>query len=109
MTKTPSIRVCLVEDDARLRGLMARWLGQEAGLVVVSQYPNAETALAGLPQDRPDVVLVDINLPGQSGIECVRQMKPRLPKAGKLTAAHASWPRCAPGAGGMAAAALRDL
>jgi DNA-binding NarL/FixJ family response regulator len=79
MTKTTSIRVCLVEDDARLRGLMARWLSQDPGLVVVGQYPNAETALTGLPQERPDVALVDINLPGQSGIECVRQLKPRLP------------------------------
>lgn len=73
------LRLCLVEDDARVRGLMAGWLQGEAGFEVVAQYGSTEAAVAGLGADRPDVVLVDINLPGQSGIECVRQLKPLLP------------------------------
>ncbi len=74
-----NLRLCLVEDDARLRGIMAGWLQREPGFEVVAQYGSTEAALVGLLADRPEVVLVDINLPGQSGIECVRQLKPRLP------------------------------
>ena len=81
MNAAVNIRICLVEDDARLRGLMAGWLQREPGFHVVSQYGSTESALVALPADQPDVVLVDINLPGQSGIECVRQLKPRLPAA----------------------------
>ncbi len=79
MNKRVNIRICLVEDDARLRGIMAGWLQREPGLHVVNQYGSAESAILALPADQADVVLVDINLPGQNGIECVRQLKPRLP------------------------------
>lgn len=75
----PPIRLCLVEDDARVRGLLASWLQREPGFAIAAEYGSTEAALAALPGERPDVVLVDINLPGQSGIECVRQLKPRLP------------------------------
>ena len=47
---------------------------------MVSEFSNVESALANLPRDRPDVVLVDINLSGQSGITCVRQLKPVIPQ-----------------------------
>jgi DNA-binding NarL/FixJ family response regulator len=79
MLSRVNLRLCLVEDDARLRGIMAGWLQREPGFEVVAQYGSTEAAVAALPGDRPDIVLVDINLPGQSGIECVRQLKPRLP------------------------------
>jgi DNA-binding NarL/FixJ family response regulator len=79
MNKALPIRICLIEDDERLRHLIARWLSHEPGMQVVNQYPSTEAALLGVPQDNPDVLLVDINLPGQSGIDCVRQLKPRLP------------------------------
>ncbi|MDE3068768.1 MAG: response regulator transcription factor, partial [Verrucomicrobiota bacterium] len=45
-----------------------------------SQYANDEDALARLPHDKPDVVLMDINLPGMNGVECVRQLKPLAPQ-----------------------------
>jgi DNA-binding NarL/FixJ family response regulator len=76
-----AIRVSLVEDNPRIRRVFADWLSHAAGLQLVSQFPEAETALKALPQERPDVALVDINLPGRSGIECVRQLKPQLPAA----------------------------
>ncbi|MFM9090952.1 MAG: response regulator, partial [Chloroflexota bacterium] len=75
----PNLRLCLVEDDARVRGLLAGWLQREPGFEIAAQYGSTEAAVAALPGARPDVVLVDLNLPGQSGIECVRQLKPRLP------------------------------
>ncbi len=73
------IRVSLVEDDPRARRIVAEWLAQAADLELISVFADAEGALQALPQERPAVALVDINLPGQSGIECVRQLKPQLP------------------------------
>ena len=75
----PAVGICLIEDDERLRSLMARWLSHEPGLRVIGQFPDAESALAAMPGLKPAVALVDINLPGQSGIECVRRLKPLLP------------------------------
>jgi DNA-binding NarL/FixJ family response regulator len=80
MNTPAQIRICLIEDDERLRHLMARWLHHEPGLKVIGQYADAESAIEQLPRAHPEVALVDINLPGQSGIECVRQLKPRLPQ-----------------------------
>jgi len=73
------ILVSIVEDHAPLRQIMAEWIGHAQGMTLGQTYPDAETALANLPQRPADVVLMDINLPGQSGIECVRQLKPLLP------------------------------
>jgi DNA-binding NarL/FixJ family response regulator len=79
MKQDMTIKVALVEDDARIRQTVADWLGHAAGMQLAGMYPDAESALEALPRIRPDVALVDINLPGQSGIECVRQLKPQLP------------------------------
>jgi len=74
-----SIRVSIVEDDTRVRGNLAKLIQVSPGFECVSVHPNAEEALADLPGVRPDVVLMDINLPGLNGVECVRQLKPGLP------------------------------
>ena len=74
------ITVAIVEDNDKLRGTLARLLDRAAGFRCVSQYPSAEDALKGLPQVRPDVVLMDINLPGMNGVECVRQLKQLIPE-----------------------------
>lgn len=73
------IAVAIVEDNADLRGTLARVIGRAAGFTCVGQYADAEAALAGLPKDKPDVVLMDINLPGINGVECVRRLKELLP------------------------------
>ena len=75
MTRTAPIRVSVVEDDPGLRAGLARVFGQAKGFEHISEYDCAETALQRLPLEKPDVVLMDINLPGMSGIECVRQLK----------------------------------
>jgi DNA-binding NarL/FixJ family response regulator len=75
-----SITVSIVEDSDKFRGTMARLLDRAEGFSCLSQYPNAEEALQGLPKDRPHVVLMDINLPGMNGVECVRQLKRLLPE-----------------------------
>ena len=74
-----SISVSIVEDDAPARSILADWIQQAPGFRCTGQYGNAEAALIALPAEKPAVVLMDINLPGMSGIECVRQLKPRLP------------------------------
>ncbi len=73
------IKVALVEDDARLRETLKRFLAGQPGLQCVGAYANAESALAEIPRDRPDVVLMDINLPGMDGIECVMRLRQTLP------------------------------
>jgi DNA-binding NarL/FixJ family response regulator len=69
-----------VEDNHQLRGTLARLLDGAEGFRCLSQYANAEDALAALPKDKPDVVLMDINLPGINGVECVRRLKQTAPE-----------------------------
>jgi len=69
--------VALVEDDAKTRTLIAGLLSKE-GFVCGPICPNAETAQRILVDAEPEIVLMDIDLPGASGIECVRLLKPRL-------------------------------
>jgi DNA-binding NarL/FixJ family response regulator len=74
------VSVSIVEDNDRLRETLARVLNRADGFRCVSQHASAEDALKDLPQVRPDVVLMDINLPGVNGVECVRQLKKLLPE-----------------------------
>ena len=74
------ITISLVEDNHQLRGTLARLIDGAEGFHCVSQYASAEDALAGLPKDKPEVVLMDINLPGINGVECVRQLKQAAPE-----------------------------
>jgi len=78
MKTEAALTVCLVEDDARVRNLMARWIDEEPGMRVIRHYPDAESAIRGLPADRPNVALVDINLGGLTGIDCVARLKPAM-------------------------------
>jgi len=75
-----SISVSIVEDNNQLRATLARVLNRADGFRCLSQYGNAEDALKDLPRIRPDVVLMDINLPGMNGVQCVRQLKALLPE-----------------------------
>jgi len=74
------ITVSIVEDNDKLRGTLARVINRADGFRCVSDYANAEDALKDLPTARPEVVLMDINLPGMNGVECVRQLKQLLPQ-----------------------------
>ncbi len=74
-----AITVSIVEDNDKLRGTLARVLNRAEGFRCVSDYGNAEDALKDLPNVKPEVVLMDINLPGMNGVECVRQLKQVLP------------------------------
>jgi len=73
------ITIAIVEDNDQLRGTLVRVLNRAEGIQCVSQFANAEDALKALPQEKPNVVLMDINLPGMNGVECVRQLKQLCP------------------------------
>jgi DNA-binding NarL/FixJ family response regulator len=75
-----AISVSIVEDNDKLRATLARLIDRSEGFRCLSQYANAEDALKDLPRVRPDVVLMDINLPGMNGVQCVRQLKALLPE-----------------------------
>jgi len=76
-----NILVSIIEDDATARRILVGWINRAKGFRCVSEHGSGEEALAQLPAASPDIVLVDINLPGMSGIECVRQLKLQRPGA----------------------------
>lgn len=75
-----SIRVALVEDDREVREGLRLLINQSAACDCVAVYASAEDALARLPATSADVVLMDIQLPGMSGIDCIRALKQRQPR-----------------------------
>ena len=73
------IKVSIVEDNDQIREGLSVLINGSTGFQCVATYPTAENALKYLPAQKPDVVLMDIQLPGMSGIECVRDLKKLLP------------------------------
>lgn len=76
MTKS----VAIVEDDRNLRNQLIEILGSAPNIRCVGAYASGEEAVKGVPVQRPDVVLMDIQLPGMSGIQCVCQLKKLIPE-----------------------------
>lgn len=74
-----SIRVAIVEDDEQVRENLAGLVGEAKGFECAATFASGELALEALPRRAFDVVLMDINLPGISGVECVRQLKALAP------------------------------
>jgi DNA-binding NarL/FixJ family response regulator len=72
------IHIALVEDDDEIRANLAYRISDSPSLRLVGSYRDAETALAELPNRKTNVVLMDINLPGMDGVECVRSLKPKM-------------------------------
>ncbi|HMO66532.1 MAG TPA: response regulator transcription factor [Verrucomicrobiota bacterium] len=73
------VRVALIEDDPRLRGSLGELIAAAADLRLAGAWASAEEGLRELPAARPDVVLLDINLPGLSGVEAAARLRERLP------------------------------
>lgn len=74
-----SITVAIVEDDGGTRDALQRVLARASGFHCLGACMSGEEALRELPTLRPDVILMDINLPGINGVECVRQLKALVP------------------------------
>lgn len=79
MERRRVIRVAVVEDETEQRLSVVELLGSAAGFELVASCGSAEDAIRAIPATKADVVLMDINLPGQSGIECVRQLALAMP------------------------------
>lgn len=73
------IQVAIVDDDADMREVITQCLAEDPQLQLDISCTSGEEALQLLPPEEPDVVLMDINMPGMSGIECVRHLKAALP------------------------------
>jgi len=76
---TRPISVAIVEDDDALRAIYVAWISAAEGFCLIGDHADGQTAFELLPQQRPDVVLIDINLPRLNGVECVRLLKPDMP------------------------------
>ena len=76
----PTLTVAVVEDDANVRRSLVSLLRQTKAVACVGDYGNGEDAVAGLTRRPASVVLMDINLPGMSGVDCVRQLAGVLPE-----------------------------
>ena len=76
-----TIDVSIVEDDRAVRESLKRLINSSPGYRCVSDHPSGEDALARIPDVKPAVVLMDINLVELNGVECVRRLKPIVPDA----------------------------
>jgi DNA-binding NarL/FixJ family response regulator len=74
------VTVVIIEDNPELREELIALFGEFEGYSCTASFSTAEEALVRLPTIKPDVILMDINLPGMSGIECVRTLKAKLPQ-----------------------------
>lgn len=80
MTTSSSIRVMVVEDDAGTRNALAALLAGSPGFACVGAHRSATVALARVPEERPQVILVDLELPGMEGTEFLRLCGARYPE-----------------------------
>ena len=73
------VTVSIVEDTPGTRNSLIELFRKAADIECLRAYATGEEAVRGIPEERPQVAVVDINLPGISGIECVAQLKRLLP------------------------------
>jgi DNA-binding NarL/FixJ family response regulator len=79
VAETVQIKVAIVDDDEGIRASLAALIRRAPSFKLTGDYPDAESALKEIPRRPPDVVLMDINLPGMNGVDCVRQLKASVP------------------------------
>lgn len=75
-----SISLAIVEDLDEVREGLKQFISLNPEFKVLDTFKTAEEALHDLPQIHPDIVIMDINLPGMSGIECIKQVKKKVPR-----------------------------
>jgi DNA-binding NarL/FixJ family response regulator len=79
VARNQKIRVAIVEDDLRLVATLSKLISTDPEFKVDGAFPTTAAALAGIPRLKPDIVIMDINLPDISGVECTRQLKTLYP------------------------------
>jgi len=75
-----AITICIVDDDAGIRESIADYLNGAPGFKCLGAFETGEEALKAIPALNPAVVLMDINLPGMTGTQCVKKLKEKVPK-----------------------------
>jgi two-component system LytT family response regulator len=88
MTDTPPISVIIADDEPVARQLLAHLLAEEAGFELVAQYGDGQSTVQGIAEHKPDLVLLDIEMPELSGIDLISQLEPPLPLIVFVTAYH---------------------
>ena len=73
------ITVSIAEDLPEIRYSLERLIKEQPDMVLLSSFANAEEAIPHLPEQQPDIVIMDINMPGISGIDCIRKIKGNCP------------------------------
>jgi len=79
MSTPPPIRVVCVEDDPHFQAFLRKILVAERGFKLLDIFNNAEQAVASIVDSRPDVVLLDMKLPGKTGIDCLGMLESHMP------------------------------
>src|SRR5215213_1160086 len=74
------INICIVEDLKEVREGLISLLAVDERFEILSSWSDAETAEEELPAWQPDIVIMDINLPGKNGIDCIKKVKPLCPR-----------------------------
>lgn len=74
-----SISIAIVEDLDEVRDGLKNFISLNTDFTVIGAFKTGEDALVSLPLLKPDIVIMDINLPGMNGIECIRQIKGKSP------------------------------
>lgn len=75
-----SITIAIVEDLAEVREGLKQFISLNPEFTILNTFRTADEALYDLPRLNPDIVIMDINLPGMNGIECIRQIKKKVPR-----------------------------
>lgn len=81
MESTNTIKVSIIEDDETIRNGFSYLINNSGKYTVISAYANAESAIQHLAKDQPEVILLDIELPGMRGIDAIPKIKQLLPKS----------------------------
>ena len=71
----PPVRVSIYEDNAKLRDLLELLIGHTEGFGIAGSYPDCTNVTDDIKSDHPDVVIMDIDMPGRTGIEGVQLIK----------------------------------
>src|SRR5947207_11706196 len=82
--KTVTIRVLIADDHSLVRQGLRRYLDMAEDIDVVGEASNGEEAVAMVEKEQPDIVLLDIRMPGVDGLEAARMIRERFPKVGAI-------------------------
>jgi DNA-binding NarL/FixJ family response regulator len=77
---SPFIKIVIVDDNRDIRENLAELIDGTENLKLVGAFENGKMALEEIPRLEPDVVIMDIEMPGMNGVECVRRLKAKLPR-----------------------------